>query len=142
MYDRIVDVPRLDTARVARQARRARADGAAASAATTAVRLPSITANLYRDGNDSVAWHGDRIGRQARRHRRRDPVARLHRAGSCSAPTAAARRSATTLAPGDLLVLGGTCQRTWEHCVPKRAHAGPRISVMFRAAPGVQLSGR
>ncbi len=34
--------------------------------------------------------------------------------------------------PGDLLVLGGTCQRTWQHCVPKRAHAGPRISVMFR----------
>jgi alkylated DNA repair dioxygenase AlkB len=39
-----------------------------------------------------------------------------------------------TPAAGDLLVLGGTCQRTWEHCVPKVAASGPRISVMFREA--------
>ena len=36
-------------------------------------------------------------------------------------------------AHGDLLVMGGSCQRTWEHCVPKSARAlGPRISVQFR----------
>ena len=33
---------------------------------------------------------------------------------------------------GDLVVMGGSCQRTWEHAVPKVAHAGPRISVQFR----------
>ena len=33
---------------------------------------------------------------------------------------------------GDLLVMGGSCQRTWEHAVPKTAHAGPRVSVQFR----------
>ena len=34
---------------------------------------------------------------------------------------------------GDLLVMGGSCQRTWEHAVPKTARAtGPRISVQFR----------
>ena len=33
---------------------------------------------------------------------------------------------------GDLLVMGGSCQRTWEHAVPKVAHAGPRISVQYR----------
>ena len=27
---------------------------------------------------------------------------------------------------------GGTCQRTWRHGIPKVAHAGPRIAVMFR----------
>jgi len=32
--------------------------------------------------------------------------------------------------------MGGTCQRTHQHCVPKRAHAGPRISVMFREPGG------
>jgi alkylated DNA repair dioxygenase AlkB len=37
---------------------------------------------------------------------------------------------------GDLLVLGGTCQRTFDHSVPKCAAAGPRISLMFRE-PGV-----
>ena len=26
---------------------------------------------------------------------------------------------------GDLVVMGGSCQRTWEHAVPKVAHAGP-----------------
>ena len=34
---------------------------------------------------------------------------------------------------GDLMVMGGAAQRTWEHCVPKpRGPANPRISVMFR----------
>src|SRR6266566_5289691 len=34
---------------------------------------------------------------------------------------------------GDLLVMGGTCQRTWEHAVPKTSQpVGPRISVQFR----------
>ena len=36
--------------------------------------------------------------------------------------------------PGDLLVMGGTCQTTWEHAVPKVRAAGPRISVQFRQA--------
>jgi len=34
---------------------------------------------------------------------------------------------------GDLLVMGGSCQRTWEHAVPKTAQpVGARISVQFR----------
>jgi alkylated DNA repair dioxygenase AlkB len=34
---------------------------------------------------------------------------------------------------GDLLVMGGSCQRTWEHAVPKSTRVtGPRISVQFR----------
>jgi alkylated DNA repair dioxygenase AlkB len=34
---------------------------------------------------------------------------------------------------GDLLVMGGSCQRTWEHAVPKTSAAvGPRISIQFR----------
>jgi alkylated DNA repair dioxygenase AlkB len=38
-----------------------------------------------------------------------------------------------TLGHGDLLVMGGSCQRTWEHCVPKTNRpVGPRISVQFR----------
>jgi len=31
-------------------------------------------------------------------------------------------------------VMGGTCQRTWRHGIPKVASAGPRIAVMFRPA--------
>jgi alkylated DNA repair dioxygenase AlkB len=34
---------------------------------------------------------------------------------------------------GDLLVMGGSAQRTWEHAVPKSARpVGPRISIQFR----------
>ena len=36
------------------------------------------------------------------------------------------------LGGGDLLVTGGSCQRTWQHTVPKVARAGPRISITFR----------
>jgi hypothetical protein len=28
--------------------------------------------------------------------------------------------------------MGGSCQKTWQHAVPKAAQAGPRISVQFR----------
>jgi hypothetical protein len=43
------------------------------------------------------------------------------------------------LGHGDLIVMGGSCQRTWEHAVPKSARpAGPRISVQFRPH-GVRL---
>ena len=33
----------------------------------------------------------------------------------------------------DLLVMGGSCQRTWEHSIPKTSKpCGPRISIQFR----------
>jgi alkylated DNA repair dioxygenase AlkB len=93
--------------------------------------LSSISANLYRDGRDSVAWHGDRVGR-----RRGETVVAIVSLGSPrrfllrrkgGGPS---RRLVPN--PGDLVVLGGTCQRTWQHAVPKCASAGPRISIMFR----------
>jgi alkylated DNA repair dioxygenase AlkB len=97
---------------------------------------PFTTAGLcyYRDGRDSVAWHGDRGGRAARED---TMVAIL----SVGAPRDLLLRPAggggTTvrrpLGHGDLIVMGGSCQRTWEHCVPKTARAvGPRISIQFR----------
>jgi alkylated DNA repair dioxygenase AlkB len=34
---------------------------------------------------------------------------------------------------GDLVVMGGSCQRTWEHSIPKTSRpVGPRISIQFR----------
>jgi alkylated DNA repair dioxygenase AlkB len=134
MYDRVVDVPRLETRRwddhppvldqMARTLGR-----------RYGVRLPSISANLYRDGRDSVAWHGDRIG-----HRRADAVVAILSLGATRKlllrPEAGGPSTGFALHAGDLLVQGGTCQRTFQHSVPKQAHAGPRISVMFREAGG------
>ena len=38
---------------------------------------------------------------------------------------------------GDLVVMGGTCQRTWRHTVPKVAHAAARGSRSCFARHGV-----
>jgi alkylated DNA repair dioxygenase AlkB len=134
MYDRMVDVPRLSALewpdrprvidRMARELGR-----------RYGVDLPAISANLYRDGHDSVAWHGDRIGRV-----RADAVVAILSLGSDRTlllrPNGGGPSITFTMHSGDLVVHGGTCQRTFEHCIPKRAHAGPRISVMFRQQGG------
>jgi alkylated DNA repair dioxygenase AlkB len=93
--------------------------------------LHAVSANLYRDGRDSVAWHGDRIGRRVP-----ETVVALVSLGSprrfLLRPVAGGPSRRYEMQPGDLLVLGGTCQRTFQHSVPKCRTAGPRISVMFR----------
>ncbi len=154
MYDRIVDVPRLlsfcpegtslpdpvlDEARQALDAHYGDELGE-----------PFRTAGLclYRDGRDSVAWHGDTTGRGRTENTmvaivsvgaprtlllrpRADGQALRHEALHHEALHHEALRH--DLGHGDLLVMGGSCQRTWEHAIPKTARsAGPRISIQFR----------
>jgi alkylated DNA repair dioxygenase AlkB len=97
---------------------------------------PFVTAGLcfYRDGRDSVAWHGDRFGRGADRDTMVAIVSLgaprpLHLRPRGGGPTAVR----VPLGHGDLIVMGGSCQRTWDHAVPKTsAGVGGRISVQFR----------
>jgi alkylated DNA repair dioxygenase AlkB len=139
MYEHVVDVPRLlayyragdalphpilDEARRTLSAHYAPELGE-----------PFTTAGLcyYRDGRDSVAWHGDRIGRGARE----DTMVAILSVGAPRDLLLRPRRGGETvrrpLGHGDLIVMGGSCQRTWEHAIPKTARAaGPRISVQFR----------
>lgn len=137
MYERVVDVPRLRAS--------------ASDVPGLADRLPilremqealrtyygrdffSVGFNLYRDGRDSVAWHGDRIPRDAID----DAVVALVSVGEPrrflvkrKAPGGGSLRF--ECGNGDLLVMGGTAQRDWQHCVPKVASAGPRISIAYR----------
>jgi alkylated DNA repair dioxygenase AlkB len=96
------------------------------------VELDSMGMNLYRDGRDSVAWHGDRIAREIEK-----PVVALVSLGYprkfLLRPKGGGRSRAVELGHGDLLVTGGRTQRAWQHSVPKVAHApGPRISLAFR----------
>ncbi len=187
MYDRVVAVPRLlrhygegerlphpalETVRDALNARYEPELGE-----------PLVSAGLclYRDGADSVAWHGDTIGRgrttdtvvaivslgsprefllrprgggavaraiagadlaETRPARAADvgatgPAAPVRPAGRAVAPPVrGASGTGTirhTLHHGDLVVMGGSCQRTWEHAVPKTSHpVGPRVSIQFR----------
>jgi alkylated DNA repair dioxygenase AlkB len=100
-------------------------------------RFDSIGCNYYRNGADSVAWHGDRI-----RFYLEDPVVATVSVGSprpfLLRPRGGGRSRSFLLGHGDLFVMGGACQHDWEHTVPKVASAGPRISITFRhdtAAP-------
>jgi alkylated DNA repair dioxygenase AlkB len=89
---------------------------------------------LYRDGRDSVAWHGDTLGRSATE----DTMVAIVSFGSprnlLLRPRAGGHETLRfPLGHGDLIVMGGSCQRTWEHAVPKTAKpVGPRVSVQFR----------
>ncbi|MCX5409004.1 alpha-ketoglutarate-dependent dioxygenase AlkB [Streptomyces sp. NBC_00335] len=89
---------------------------------------------LYRDGRDSVAWHGDRTGRSATE----DTMVAILSVGDPRDLVLRPRDGGPTLlrlplGHGDLVVMGGSCQRTMEHAIPKTARpVGPRISVQFR----------
>jgi alkylated DNA repair dioxygenase AlkB len=88
---------------------------------------------LYRDGRDSVAWHGDRIGRS----RTEDTMVAILSIGAprqlLLRPRSGGGVLRHNLGHGDLIVMGGSCQRTWEHAVPKTSKpVGPRISIQFR----------
>lgn len=135
MYDRMVDVPRLTTGGWHEGRPRLLDRMARCLSRHYGLRLSSISANLYRDGNDSVAWHGDQVGRH-----RVSTIVAIVSLGSPRTlllrPEGGGPSVAYPLHSGDLLVQGGTCQRTFQHSVPKRAHAGPRISVMFRQRHG------
>jgi alkylated DNA repair dioxygenase AlkB len=107
------------------------------------VEFDSMGLNLYRDGRDSVAWHGDRIAREIA-----EPLVAIVSVGEprrfllrpkAKGTGLAARR--LMLGRGELLVTGGTTQRAWEHSVPKVASAGPRMSLTFRHGL-LPLSGR
>ncbi|MER5808314.1 alpha-ketoglutarate-dependent dioxygenase AlkB [Streptomyces sp. NPDC002033] len=140
MYDRQVEVPRLLAAYregdplphpVLTEAREALGRHYAAE-----LGEPFATAGLclYRDGRDSVAWHGDRTGRSATE----DTMVAILSVGDPRDLVLRPRDGGPTLlrlplGHGDLIVMGGSCQRTMEHAVPKSARAvGPRISVQFR----------
>jgi alkylated DNA repair dioxygenase AlkB len=94
--------------------------------------LTRISANLYRDGRDSVAWHGD-TGLRDQRTATVAVVSLGHARPFRLRPRGGGPSLGWDLGRGDLAVMGGTCQRTWQHAVPKVAKAGPRICVMFRS---------
>ncbi len=138
MYDRVVDVPRLTGSLPADLSTTDGEELAVIAAMADAfsthygARFDRVGFALYRDGRDSVAWHGDQVARD------------LHEAMvitvSLGSPRAFGLRPKGggpaihyRLGHGDLMVMGGTCQRTWDHCIPKVARAEPRLAIMFRS---------
>jgi len=139
MYDTFVDVPRLvcsyrrgaalpDTLLL--EARELLSDHYEDSLGG---RFETAGLSYYRDGRDSVAWHGDRIGRG----RTEDTMVAIVSLGAARRlslrPRGGGEAIGFSLGHGDLVVMGGSCQRTWEHAILKTARpVGPRISVQFR----------
>ncbi|MFH9467868.1 alpha-ketoglutarate-dependent dioxygenase AlkB [Streptomyces clavifer] len=139
MYDRTVDVPRLLAFYRAGNALPSpvldEARDALSSHYVHELGEPFTTAGLcyYRDGRDSVAWHGDLTGRSSHE----DTMVAILSLGAprdlLLRPCRGGETVRRPLGHGDLIVMGGSCQRTWQHAIPKTAHArGPRISVQFR----------
>ncbi len=140
MYDRVVDVPRLvsfydlttdEAPHPQLGPLRRRLNDIYAGE----LGEPFTTVGLckYRDGSDSVAWHGDTIGRS----RDEDTMVAIVSLGATRTfamrPRGGGRSLRMPQGHGDLLVMGGSCQRTWEHAVPKTsAPTGPRVSIQFR----------
>jgi alkylated DNA repair dioxygenase AlkB len=146
MYDSTVRVPRL-VARYAESEALPHPVLDEARAALSAYYVeelggPFVSAGLclYRDGRDSVAWHGDRIARESSS----DTMVAILSLGAAR-PFALRPKSGRPgvrlqVGHGDLLVMGGSCQRTWQHSVPKTARClGARISVQFRPDWGNDL---
>ncbi|MGL5861687.1 MAG: alpha-ketoglutarate-dependent dioxygenase AlkB, partial [Phycicoccus sp.] len=125
MYDSIVDVPRLlrfygDGEPLPHPSLEECREELSAHYAAE-LGEPFVTAGLclYRDGRDSVAWHGDRIGRS----REEDTMVAILSVGAprdlALRPRAGGPSMRVPSGHGDLLVMGGSCQRTWDHAVPK-----------------------
>jgi alkylated DNA repair dioxygenase AlkB len=131
MYDRVVAEPRLSHRWPLAEAPDELGAMARVLGSHYGVEFTQVGANLYRDGTDSVAWHGDRVARELP-----EAVVALVSLGTVRPfrlrPTRGGPGVGLLPGPGDLLVMGGSCQRTWQHTVPKAAGAGPRISVQFR----------
>jgi alkylated DNA repair dioxygenase AlkB len=145
MYDRRVLEPRLTAPWNARSGAPLEPpvleDMRRALSAHYGVEFDSIGFNFYRDGQDSVAWHRDKI-----RSDIEDPIVVLVSLGEprkfLMRPRGGGRSTAFQLGRGDLLVTGGRTQRDWEHTVPKVARAGPRISLAFRYGMDPRAYGR
>jgi alkylated DNA repair dioxygenase AlkB len=109
-------------------------DTAAALSRQYGVAYDSLWLNLYRNGQDSTGWHRDRFS-----CRRPDCVVPVLTLGAkrqfLLKPRAGGRSIGFTPASGDLIVMGGRCQKDWVHGVPKNPGLlEARISVNFQSS--------
>ena len=134
MYDRRLPEPRLTSwwsGRPGGEPLPVLAEARRALSEHYGVEFDTIGFNWYRDGNDSVAWHGDLRGPKL-------PEAHIAIVSVGSRrpfrlrPRTGGRSISYHVGHGDLLVMGGACQHHWQHAVPKVRAAGPRISITFR----------
>ena len=147
MYDREVDVPRLLAHRSLNDPELPHSLRDALTLARRYEDAPfnSIGLNLYRDGNDSVAPHNDKVAELVPNM----PIVLLslgaNRQMVIRGKHPPHRRIVLDLRAGDILTMDWATQFHYDHGIPKTRDAvGPRISVAFRVRPsdGTWGSGR
>lgn len=118
--------------------------------------LESVTLAHYRGGSDSVAFHGDKMGPlrgdtvvaivsvgERRRFLLRPAHTFTESGAALPHPdnrTARGGALSFQFGGGDLLVMGGACQRDYEHAVPKMRDGGSRIAIMFRESVKIRAA--
>ena len=139
MYDRVVDVPRLTSGYLldgSVELPEALASAHDAIRAYTGVPFTHVGLNFYRDGNDSVAPHNDKLKTLIPGH----PIVLLslgeERRMEIREKLPPRRVVHLDLEAGSLLTMSHAMQTTHDHGIPKTKHAvGPRISLAFRVRP-------
>lgn len=133
MYERDVAVPRLIGSLTGEPVPDVLTEATQALSDRYRWDLSRLGACYYRDGADSVAEHGDKVGPL-----KPDCVIAIVSVGAprpfVLRPVRGGPARKLLLGWGDLLVMGGSMQQTWLHGVPKVPFAEPRISVQFRPA--------
>jgi alkylated DNA repair dioxygenase AlkB len=131
MYDRVVAVPRLFAVLPPGQRPPIVEEMRLVLCEQYRANFDRVSVALYRDGRDSVAWHGDYVARTMQ-----ESLVATVSVGAprkfLVRPTGGGRSWSRAIGCGDLVVMGGTSQRTHQHAIPKVARAEPRIAIMFR----------
>jgi len=92
----------------------------------------SVLINYYRDGQDSNGWHSDdepELGM--------NPIIASVSLGDTRDfklrhKTNKKLSHTLSLGHGSLLMMRGTTQQCWQHQIPRRVKAGPRLNLTFR----------
>jgi len=101
--------------------------------AATDLTFNSVLLNYYRNGNDSVAWHGDNEKELGKNPHIASLSLGQPRKFEFRHKTDHAKKYALQLENGSLLIMKGDLQHHWEHRIPKSKHEnGPRINLTFR----------
>lgn len=128
-------------------------DGGGAGSPPPPIRYNCCILNFYADGKDSISYHSDDEaflgplpniaslslgGSRDFKLRRKAPAGTPVPAATCasgskgSGPAATRPTETFNLTDGTLFVMKGSTQAEWEHAIPKRAKADPRINITFR----------
>jgi alkylated DNA repair dioxygenase AlkB len=97
------------------------------------VSFDSCFVNLYRDGNDAVAWHADTVRKKMTNPMVVTVSLGARRSFLVRPATGGAVVRRFNPGDGDLIVMGGATQHDWHHTVPREKSAsGARMSVTLR----------